>query len=113
MERLTEYEWEQRQRDRSAHVEHSLVCAHLAEHDRKDFDVEHESGTWEQWRQIEAKRKADGWQLAEYGQSGSMFLMSGYFKRAKASPPNDGTQRSGGLLTTELTNDTRPPLSLE
>lgn len=107
MERLTEYEWEQRKRDRAAYVEHLLVCAQLAEHDRKHFDVEYESATWKQWRQIRSKREADGWQLAEYGQSGSMFLMSGYFKLAKASPPN--TEVSGGktkkTLYTKETNE--------
>ena len=90
MERLTEYEWEQRTRERAAHVDYMMTAARLANYDCANFDVEHESGTWEQWRQIEAKRKADGWELAEYGRTGSMFMASGYFKRPKRAVGGEG-----------------------
>ena len=84
MERLTEYQWEQRQAERDAHVRFLLNAGCLAEHDRQQFEVEHECAAWEKWREIEAKRKADGWELADYGRNASMFVMAGYFKRAKA-----------------------------
>ena len=82
---LTEYEWEQKKRERDSFANFLLNSAVLADNERKYFEVEHVSSTMEAWSIIKDKKESEGWTLCDYGQSGSMFMMSGYFKRKKTN----------------------------
>lgn len=89
MEKLTEYQWEQRRHEREQWIRSQITSAELARRDRVEFDVEYGIAAWSLWPELEAKRKADGWELAWYGQFATMFTMSGYFRRKKAIPPRE------------------------
>jgi hypothetical protein len=81
--KMTEYQWEQLKEEREQQIAHALYGALLAGQDRKRCDVEFVVAGWPEWWQISKRRKQEGWSLADYGQSASLFMMSGYFVREK------------------------------
>lgn len=80
---MTYGQWEARKVHLEELFNYQMTSSALAQRDRAENDVEWETASWKDWWEIDAKRKADGWVLADYGQIGSFETMSGYWKRTK------------------------------
>lgn len=89
MEKLTEYEWEQRKRERQRIVDFRIAAGKIAYTDLESYEVDFVCEAYPRWHDVEAQRKMDGWELAPYGQESNFFIHSGYFRRKKPIPPSE------------------------